>query len=156
MSRCMIGLAILVLLASVVVAGEEEVAWFDFENCAMCSNMDPEMMNHATWEQYDMTNGVLSITTVEEKYLPGFRKAHEGMIEAGKKMAEGTQMSMCGSCTALGMSFAKGAAYEYIMTSNGCAMVITAATPEVVEELHKWAARNKEEMTKMEEAKAKG
>ena len=56
-------------VAGVVVAGE--TAWLDWDNCGMCSNMASTegLMDHMTWEQHDISKGVVSITVVDGEYL---------------------------------------------------------------------------------------
>jgi hypothetical protein len=138
--------------AGVAVAGE--APWFDMEKCAMCKNIfkNPELMANMTWDQYNLSNGIISITTVNEKYIDAYRTAHADMEKVSAKLQKGEKLDLCGSCNALGAAMAQGAKQEYVVTSNGSVWIITSAKPEVVTALQGWAKRNNEEMAKMEEA----
>ena len=154
MSRILIALTlVLALVVGVSVAGDysktTELGWFDMENCAMCENMPMELYPSMTWEQYPISNGVVSVTTVTEEALPAYRKAHVDMMAFGEKLMAGEPMTLCGSCEAFGACMMKGASYEYVETNNGDLMIVTAGDEEVVAELKKWATKNKEEMAKM-------
>ena len=135
------------LVAGVGVAGE--TAWLDWQNCDMCSNMDPALFDHMTWEQYDISDGVVSLTIVEQDYIGSYRTASMKMMEVGKEMQSGKQVKLCGSCTELGMCMAKGAVPEFVPTSSGSVMIITASDPKVVAEIKAWSQKNKDEMAKM-------
>ena len=149
-------LTLSVVLVAAVVASAGEVAWFDFQNCAMCKDImaTPGLVENVSWEQYNLANGIISVTTVDVEYVDKYRKAHAGMAETAKAMHSGGEMPyLCGSCTALGMCMMKGANQEYVETINGCLFILTSTKPELVEELQNWAKRNKEEKAKMKAAK---
>ena len=141
---------IALLLVVAAVAGAAEKTWFDMDNCAMCKNIsaNPEMMVNMSWEQHNIKNGIVSIASVQPKYLDAYRTAHKGMMETGMRMHSGEKLDLCGSCEAFGACLEKGAQYEHIQTSNGDLMIVTADNAEVVAELQNWAKRNKEEMVK--------
>lgn len=150
MSRKMIALCTVALfVAGAAVAGD--MAWFDMDNCAMCKGISshPEMMESITWEQHNISNGVVAVTTVEMKYMDEYRKAHAMMGETVKRLQEGEKMELCGSCTALGACMAKGVNQEYVETTHGDVWIVTSEKAEVVAELQNWAKRNTEEMAKM-------
>ena len=154
MLRCTILLSLAALLvAGVGIAGEQ--AWFDMENCSMCSKMasNSAMMENMTWEQYAISNGIVSITMVKDKYVDDYRTAHATMMKTAMELQTGKMMDMCGSCTTLGMCMMKGVGQEYVETSNGDVWIVTSENPEVVAELQAWAKRNKEEMMKMKAMK---
>jgi hypothetical protein len=145
----LLSLAVL-LVAGVATAGD--MAWFDMENCSMCKNIsgNTALMENMTWEQHGISNGIVSITMVSEKYIDDYRKAHTKMAETGMKLQGGEMMALCGSCTALGMCLMKGVEQEYVETSSGDVWIVTSENAEVVAELQSWAKRNKEEMKKMQ------
>lgn len=147
------GLLVMLLAAGAGVAGEKP--WFDMENCAMCKPMmsNPELMQNISWESHEISKGILMVTTVNGKFLDQYRTAHMAMAETAKKLQKGETMEMCGSCTVLGKCFMQGAVQEYVETSTGDVWFATSDNPEVVAELHSWAKKNKEEMTKMAQKK---
>jgi hypothetical protein len=149
MSRRMILVSLVVLVAAGAGVADEP-AWFDMENCGMCKNLgsNPEMMKNISWEQHNISNGIVSVTTVPDEYLADYRKAHEAMAVMGEKMGEGEMPKMCGSCMALGMCMMKGPKQEYVETTHGDVWILTSDKPELVAELQAWAKRNQEEMAK--------
>jgi hypothetical protein len=142
-----------IVFAALVVAGASaagESAWFDMENCEMCSNMSQELMKNLSWENVDISNGIVCITTVNNpEYLAEYRKMHAAMVETGARLAQGEEMKLCGSCTAFGKCMTKNPHQEYAETSSGDVWIITSDKPEVVAELHAWTKRNREEMAMM-------
>ena len=154
MPRILITLTLVLAIAvGVSVAGDDsktsELSWFDMQNCAMCKSMPMELYPSMTWEQYPISNGVVSVTIVTEEALPAYRTAHVDQMATGEKLMSGEQMALCGSCQAFGACMMKGASYEYVETKNGDLMIVTADDKEVAAELKNWATKNKEEMARM-------
>ncbi len=154
MSRILIALTLILTLAvGVSAAGDNaktaEIGWFDMQHCEMCKSMPQELFSSMSWEQYPIASGVVSITNVTEQALPAYRKAHMDMMAVHKRLEAGENVTLCGSCKALGACLANGASYDYVETKTGDLMVITAKDKEVVAKLHAWAEKNKEEMAKM-------
>jgi hypothetical protein len=157
MSRRITIISLVVLVAaSIAVAGD--APWFDMENCAMCKNLykNPELVQNMLWEQYGISNGIISVTTVREEYIDDYRTAHADMKKVSEKLQKGEKLDMCASCNALGACMAKGVAQEYVETKTGDVWLITSDNAEVVAELQAWAKRNTEEMAKMMSEKTKG
>jgi hypothetical protein len=146
---------IALFVATAIYAGD--MSWFDMENCAMCSNMSPELIESLSWEQVDISNGIVCITTVQNgKYLDAYRTAHAKMVETGMRLQKGEKLEVCGSCTALGMCMMKMPHQEYAETSSGDVWILTSDKPEVVKDLHAWAKRNREEMAMMQSESHEG
>lgn len=146
MTRRLIALSFAALVvAGVAVAGSD--AWFDHD-CAMCKNLMSEeaLMNNMNWEQYNISSGIVSLTTVTPEYLDAYRTAHNNMTATAQLLMKGEQMELCGSCTALGKCMMMGAKQEYVETSSGDVWIVTSDNPEVVADLHKWVERNHAEM----------
>jgi hypothetical protein len=137
------------IAASVSFAGES--AWFDMEKCDMCKSIskNPVMMKNITWEQANISNGIVCVTTMPTEYVQTYRDAHEGMMQTAARMQKGEQMNLCGSCTALGGIMTKMPHQEYAQTSTGDVWILTSDKPEVVTELQAWAKRNSDEMAMM-------
>jgi hypothetical protein len=113
----------------------------------MSSN--PELMMSVSREQHPITGGIVSVTTVPEKYLEAYRAAHTDMVATSMRLQKGEMLEMCGSCTALGMCMMKGPNQEYVETAHGDVWILTSDDPAVVADLQSWAKHNKEEMKKM-------
>ena len=94
---------------------------------------------------HNLTNGIIMITSVDEKYLGDYRKAQMGMMEVIAKMQSGEEVYVCGSCTELGACMMKGASQQHVMTSTGDVMLMTADNDELIAELQAWNKRNQEE-----------
>ncbi len=63
---------------SMTQAGDAaEAKWFDLENCAMCTGMMAEkgLMENMTWEQHNISNGILSVATVTPEYKEAFGRS---------------------------------------------------------------------------------
>ena len=144
-------IAMAALMAMATLAGAGDNAWFDMENCGMCSNLveHPELMEHIKWEHYAIGNGIISVTTVEEDYVKEYRAVNMKMAEAGQRMMQGEKVEMCGSCSHLAGTMMKGAKPEFVETSAGAVMIVTSDDAAVVAELHKWAKKNMTELEKM-------
>lgn len=146
---------LLLSMVALVVAGfavAGDAPWFDMEKCAFCKNMfkSPNLMANMTWEQYPISNGIVSIATVNEKYLDAYRTAHAEMMKVAAKLEKGEKLDMCGSCNAFGAFMAQGAKQDYVQTSTGDVWIVTSAKPELVTQIQGWAKRNTDEMAKME------
>lgn len=138
-----------VIAAMTVSAGN--VAWFDMKNCDMCKGMieTPGLMEHITWEQHDISNGVVAITSVSGDFKEAYDVCDMKMKAMGEKMMAGEKLNLCGSCMAFGGLMQKGVKFEKIATNTGHLSIFTADNDELVTELKAWSAKNKEEMKKM-------
>ena len=140
----------ILVVSGLAIAGDE--AWFDMENCSFCKNLteDPDLLHHMTWEQYNISNGILSVTSVEKDYAESFAKAQAGMEAIAEQLKQGKQIPMCNSCMAMGMIMMKEPKSEQIETKNGEIWIMTSDDPAVVKEMQQWAERNMAELAKME------
>ncbi len=138
------------IVSGLAFAGDE--AWFDMENCSFCKNLteDPDLLHHMTWEGYNISNGIISVTTVEKDYADSFATCSANMAKAGEQMKQGEKMPMCNSCTTFGMIMMKGLNSEQVETNHGEIWIMTSDDPEVVKEMQTWAERNMAELAKME------
>jgi hypothetical protein len=147
----LLGSALIVLmLVPTAIAGEKP--WFDMENCAFCSNLieDPKLLDNMVWEHHEISNGIVTVTTIKPEFLESYRKASAAMDAVGKRIAAGEQVPMCGMCQSMGSFFMKGAKMDYVETSVGDVMLLTSSDSTVVAEIKAWAKRTNDEMAKME------
>ncbi len=139
-------------------AGPGESAWFDMQGCAFCKNLvkDPALMKNMTWEHYDISNGVVTITTVKPEARKSYIEARTAMMEIGKKLETGQltmdKVPMCGHCQAYGKLMMMGAKMEWVEGSQADVTMMTSDKPEVVKEIKAFAQKNRDEMAKMEQA----
>jgi len=142
-----------------VIATAQDKSWFDMENCAFCKNLtaEPGLMDHITkWDHHNVKNGSVSVTVVDEAYLPAYKKAMMGMEATAKKMQAGEKLPMCGMCEAYGAAMMKGAQSEEVQSGNIFVSLMYSNDPEVINEIHAMTDRTNDEMMKMEEMKKKG
>jgi hypothetical protein len=147
--------AAVVLAASGAFAGDH--AWYNPSKCAMCTAMVsvPGLMEATHCEQLNLSNGIVSVTNIEDRYLEGYRDAHAKMMEVAARLEKGETVEMCGSCMAFGDIMKKGVKQEYVQTQGGDIWIVTSETPAVATELQAWAKRNMEEMAKMKTSSGK-
>lgn len=140
--------ALALLVSALAFAGDAK--WIDMDNCEMCKPMAQQkgLMENMTWEQYDLSNGIVSITTVKPDYMDEYKAAKLEMDKSVARMQQGEQLNLCGSCMSLGMIMMKGVKSEEVPTSNGELWLLTSDDPELVSALQEWAAKNKAEMKK--------
>lgn len=146
--------SVLVAFGAVFVSAETPPPekWFDMENCEMCKPLmeHPELMNNMTWEQHNISNGIISVTTVREPFMKQFKEAQMKMGACAARMQQGEQVALCPSCVAFGKCIMQGAKVEQVETQHGSLMLVMGSTPEQVAEIQAWAKRTNDEMKKME------
>ncbi|MBN1213758.1 MAG: hypothetical protein JXA92_14385 [candidate division Zixibacteria bacterium] len=152
----------LLLIATAVVflfsfTTADEKPWFDMEHCGFCKILTEYegLLDNMTWEHYEISNGIVSISAVKDDYREAFDEVGIRMKEVGERVMKGEEVPLCGMCTAMGHFFARGVKYEQVKTKNGDFTIMTSDNPEVVEEMKKWARRTNEEMEKFLAAKKK-
>ncbi len=150
-----LSVALVASIAAVATSGEKSAkAWFDLESCGMCSNLSAQdgLLEHVTWEQHNLANGIVSVTTVADGYLEKYRAANKKMEQVGMKMMQGEKIDLCGMCTSLsGIMMGGKVMPDYVMTQHGSVMILTSQDAETVKSLQKWAATTNSEMEKMDE-----
>ncbi|MEJ2722217.1 MAG: hypothetical protein P8181_13945 [bacterium] len=137
-------------------AGESaDTAWFDLENCIFCKNLteNPDLLDNMTWKDYDITNGIVTITTVGPEYKEAYLTAQSKMEEIGRKMGTGqidySTAKMCGHCQAYGRLMQLGVTFDHVPTDVADILIMTSPKPEVVAEIKSFAKKNEEAMAKM-------
>lgn len=152
-SVALCAITLLVSLAQAAGPMKSESGWFDFENCAFCKNLAAEdgLLEHSTWENHAISNGMVNITTVEPQYAAAMARAGEHMAALGMKIQAGEVnpmgLKMCQHCQTFGMMMMGG--QVKMETINGDAATITLMTSDdesVVKRLHDMAARDTREM----------
>ena len=144
-------LSVMILVVAGVTIGGDK-AWFDW-NCDLCKVFmeEPKLMETMGWEQYEISNGIVQINTVEASLLPAYRTAHGKMMEGLDRLEKGDSLYLCGYCTAFGELTKAGAKMEYIETKTGDVLILTGDKPELIAAIKAMAQRTEDEMKKMEE-----
>jgi hypothetical protein len=145
----LIVIGIMALASTSLFAGD---GWWDMENCEMCKPFTAHegLMENMVWEIHNISNGIIMITTVEEKYEEPYKKAGVVMQKVINKLIAGEQVGLCNSCQSMNQMFIKGAKMENITTKTSDISIMTAETPELVSEIHTWADKSNVELAKME------
>ena len=164
-------LAVLVLAVGLAVAAFAEEAteeatekavetpWFDMENCAFCKHLlkDPKLLENMIWENHDISNGLLMVTTVKPEFKKSYQEAMQAMMDLGQKLEKGEvdmkDIKMCGSCQHWGMLVEMGTKFEHIQGKTADIMLLTSDKPEVVKKIQEYGQRSREELAKMEAEK---
>jgi hypothetical protein len=141
---------VLFAVSTLTLAGDEK--WFDMENCAFCQTLmdPPDMLQNITHEHHNISNGIITVTTVDMKYLKPFRAAVAKMEALGKEMEEGKQVPMCNACMAMGKLMMMGAKWESVTTTHGTVDLMTSDDPKMIKEIQAWGKKSMDEMAKME------
>lgn len=136
-------------------AGEsKEAAWFDMKNCDMCVaiSSSPHLMENMTWEHFNISGGMMTVTTVTGDFVEEFRTAETKMGETIEKMIAGKEVKLCNACSAYGSLIAKGARHEEFVTSHGSVSLVTSNDAELVTMIQDWGNKTNAEMMKLHDA----
>jgi hypothetical protein len=158
MKKAAIFVLLLAAISVIAVAGEKEgeVAWFDMENCEFCVNFTetPDLMEHMTWELYDISDGIVSIGTVEVEYRPHYEKAAAAMAALGEAMENGErnplEVKMCGHCMAYGSLMMAGANAEQVTGVAANIEIITSDNPETVKMIQEYGEKSRVALAAMD------
>jgi hypothetical protein len=157
MKRTLLILAAIAMVAAMVAVGvAQEKPWFDMKNCDFCKVWTtPEMMKNVTYEQHNISNGVLTASFFPESFRESYKKASTQMDVLGQKAGAGEKVQMCGSCEKMGTFFMRGMKMEEVYLRNGVTMLMTSTDSSLVADMHNWAQRNADEEKKMKAAEKK-
>jgi hypothetical protein len=153
---CLVALAI----AGSLVTAEQEQAWFDIENCALCKNLGNEegLLQNIRWETHLTANGAVTLTQVPAEYEEAFARAQKHIEETASKMGSGEPMHLCGFCQSYGMLMMSGVKVESFQGEVARVTLMTSSDDKVVEMIHAHAQKTVDAYKKWlaEEATHKG
>ncbi len=136
-----------------------EAPWFDMPNCDFCKHLikDENLLPNMKWEHLDISNGVVTITTVEDDYKGAYKEAQSAMMALGTDMESGkvnfADVKMCGFCQNYGMLMQAGASFEYVQGEGADVVIISGDNEELIAKIKKFGEKNRTELAKMHEAK---
>jgi hypothetical protein len=141
---------LMVCVFTIALAGDEP--WFDMVNCEMCKPLgdNPELLEHMSWEIFELSNGILLLSTVDKAYEEPYKKIGVAMQKVVDRIMAGEEVQLCNSCQAMNMIYSKQPKVENFVTQHGDVTVMTSDDLEVVAEMHAWAKRTNEELAKYE------
>lgn len=145
-------LALWMILMCSGVSVAADTPWIDM-SCEMCKNFtaQPGLMEAMQHESYEISNGCVFVTVVDEAHDSSYVTAMSACHVIGEKLMAGEQMHLCGMCSAIGQSMAMGAQMDMLDTDAGHLMILTAADPKAVEHLHMIVAKNREAYSAMKQ-----
>ncbi|MDZ4723382.1 MAG: hypothetical protein SGI97_05715 [candidate division Zixibacteria bacterium] len=154
--RKILAIAALVIAAGMMVMADEK-PWLDLENCAYCKQFtaQPGLMEHCHHEYHNISNGVVSIFTVEKDYQDKMAAAMLGMQKVGEDIGKGTGAVpvLCGHCEAYGKFMMSGKVNSEEVKSGLMTMALmTSSDSATVAELHAFGEKSNAEGKKMMEA----
>jgi hypothetical protein len=142
------------VLGIVMYASAGDEPWFDMKSCEMCKPIleeDPALMENMTWEHHNISNGLVSVSTVAPAYMAHFKKAEKGMMAVQERLQQGTDVKLCNMCVAMSDMLKTGKVKsEQVETMNGSVSLMTSDDPKMVDRIQKWGERTNDEMVKME------
>jgi len=141
---------LMVFVFSIALAGDEP--WFDMVNCEMCKPLgdNPELLMNMSWEIFELSNGILLLSTVDKAYEEPYKKINVAMQKVVDRIMAGEEVQLCNSCQAMNMIYMKQPKHENFVTQHGDVTVMTSDNPELVAEMHAWAKRTNAELAKYE------
>jgi hypothetical protein len=150
----------LIMLVAVLLfsfSNADEKPWFDMEHCSFCKILTEYdgLLDNMTWEHYPISNGVVTISTVNDAYREAYDEVGTRMQAVGQKVMQGEELPLCQMCATFGTFFSRGAKYEKVATKKGDFSLMTSDDPELVKEMHEWARHTNEEMAKFTASKNK-
>jgi hypothetical protein len=160
MRKVITGLSVVVvlLLATAALMAEEEANWLDPANCHFCQPLtEPEgMMDHLGWNNYKITNGIVSVTTYGPEWKEPFQAASAKMMKLWQEYDPTQQYHLCGMCQAyMGVDWTK-VTMDNVDFEGGQVGITTTTDPEVLKQLHAIVDRTNTEYKAMMEAGHEG
>lgn len=140
---------------SAAMAHKTPSGWFDMENCVFCQNLtnQPGLLEHARWESLPISDGMMTVMTVEPAYADAMAKASAAMEATAARMHSGqmdmSKVKMCGMCQAYGGVMMAGVQPEMVKGQVAEITLMRSTDPKVVEKLHEMARRSTDELAIM-------
>ncbi|MEW6049466.1 MAG: hypothetical protein AB1644_00125 [Candidatus Zixiibacteriota bacterium] len=143
---------VLCFVAALAVAQEAaEKPWFDLQNCVFCKEVaaQPGLLEHMNTEYHNISSGFLSISKVDDEYLPAYEKMKAGMKKVITDMqTTGKIPYMCQHCSKYGEFAMAGVKMEEVETGYGIIHMAMSSDSTVVTKLQEFAKRTDTESKK--------
>lgn len=144
-------------LVAFMMVSAGEGPWMDMKNCDMCKSLtqeDPALLKNMTWEVHEISDGVVSVSTVAPAFAEHYKRASERMAKVEEKLKKGDEVSLCNMCNEMGGILQTGKVKtEHVNTINGYVGLTTSDDPAMIAQIQDWGKRTTDEMKKMEEGK---
>ena len=147
-------------LAESAASGSEETAWFDMKNCGFCKHLtkNDKLMDNMTWEHHEISDGLLTITTVKPEFKAAYMEAQAGMMKLAKKLDSGelqmADVKLCNHCRHYGELVSLGAKVDYVQGEAAEVTLMTSDNPETQKKIKDFCKRNQVELAKWKEEQA--
>lgn len=147
-------LLVVSILAVALIAGAiaQEKPWFDMDKCAFCKQLVKYdgLVENMKSEYHHISNGILSITVVDDKYNDAYNQAQADMERVAAEMGKGGEFPyMCGHCSKYGYFMMSGVKMEAVEADAGIILIMQSDDTTMVKELHAFADKSEAEMEKL-------
>ncbi len=148
------GIVVILLgLVAFAAMAQTEKSWFDMENCGFCKEIvkQPGLMEHMHTDYQNISNGVVSVTNIDDGFWDEYEKAEVGMQKVSEGFQTGQVPPMCGHCMKMGEFFMKGVSMEGVKSAGQNCVVFIYQSPDsaTVVELQAFGQKSLEEQAKM-------
>ena len=137
MRKVLIIAAMVVLVASMMATGEEP-QWLDPANCDFCRPLTepPEMLQNLHWQNFKVTNGVMTVTTFAPEWKEPYEAANAKMEAFWETFDPTKPYHMCGMCQAyMGVDWTKVTA-DAVDFDGGQVSLMTTTDSATLAALH--------------------
>jgi hypothetical protein len=138
-------------LAGVSLQAEEGVKWLDPQNCYFCQPLTETegLMEHVSWENYKIANGIVSVTTYAPEWKDKMKAASAAMQKRWAEYDPTKEYHMCGMCRAWTQLPLDKIKMENVEFTGGELSLSTSDDPAIVAKLHEIADKTTVEMATM-------
>jgi len=144
-------IVIFVALVAVFAVAQDEGPWFDMKNCGFCKEISNQsgLMEHMHTDYQNISNGIVSVTTIDDGYWEKYEAAEKGMEKVADGFQKGEIPQMCNHCMKMGMFFMSGVKVESIKSGHTVVMIYQSSDSTQIAELQAFGKKNLEEYAKM-------
>lgn len=148
-------LLLIIVSASLIVADETEIAWFDTKECAFCAEVakQPGLAEHMRHEYHNISDGIVTLTYIDQDYRDEFANMQSGMQKVAASMTPTSMPKMCGHCAKIGEFYMKGVKMEPVPSEAVTIFIYHSTDTAMVRDIQAFGARCTEEFAKMKAAK---
>jgi hypothetical protein len=149
--------AILVLIAFALQAQDAAAPkWLDPAGCYFCQPLTQTegLMDHLTWENHNIKNGIVQVTTVPTEWKDKYKAACTEMEKRWGSFDPKNPQPLCGMCQAWQKVPKDKVTWEWVYFSGGEIGIGTATDSTVIAQLHEISDKTCNAMDEMMKAGA--
>ncbi len=139
-------LALILTAIGCLIAFAADEPWFDLKKCAFCKTLadQPGLVDHMKTEYFNLHNGMMSITHIDNEYLPAFAKAQEAMKPVIQDLQAGKKVYTCPHCTTLGNLMMSGVLPDQVRSGENIIVVYTSNDSTMVARIQDFGKKSAE------------